>query len=81
MKDLRSEIEKVASFLNKPLSEEQKTVLVKHLHFDTFAKNKSVNWESGKELGILSSSPDQNFIRKGNNNMEFGVDCVFDFVQ
>ena len=47
---------------------------MEHLRFDNFAKNESVNGESGKKLGFLNSDAG-NFIRKGikshgTNNFE-----------
>jgi len=62
-KNLRREIDKVCAFLGKTLSEEQLQVLVKHLHFDNFSKNESVNMEFLKEEGFANSGG--NFIRKG----------------
>ncbi|KAI9555126.1 hypothetical protein GHT06_017641 [Daphnia sinensis] len=62
-KDLRGEIEKVAKFLGKSLSEEQLTDLREHLRFDNFAKNESVNMEAAKQFGGMKM--DGHFIRKG----------------
>ena len=64
--DLRGEIEKVANFLGKPLSEEQMTKLTNHLRLDTFKTNEAVNHEKYKEIGLIENNG--NFIRKG---------CVF----
>ena len=61
--NLRREIDKVCAFLGKTLSEEQLQVLVKHLHFDNFSKNESLNMEFLKEEGFANSGG--NFIRKG----------------
>ncbi|XP_046437572.1 sulfotransferase 1B1-like [Daphnia pulex] len=62
-KDLLGEIKKVATFLDKSLSEEQLKNLKEHLKFDTFSKNESVNMEMAKKLGGFN--PDGHFIRKG----------------
>ena len=61
--NLRGEIEKVASFLGKSLTEEQLSKLTQHLRVDQFAKNEAVNYEICKELGFMNNSG--NFIRKG----------------
>ena len=61
---MRGEIEKVAKFLDKTLSEEQITKLTEHLRFDNFEKNPSVNLEIGKKLGFMNE--DGKFVRKGN---------------
>ena len=66
--NLSGEIQKISQFLGKQLSENQVTLLLEHLRFDSFAKNQSVNWESGKKAGILHNSNDLNFIRKGISN-------------
>ena len=59
MQNLRTEIKKVCDFLGKTLSARQMQLLLKHLHFDNFSKNKAVNLEALKEAN------DTNFIRKG----------------
>jgi Sulfotransferase domain len=61
---LRGELEKIAKFLGKYLSEGQLTQLVKHLRIDSFTKNDAVNYEFCKELGFMN--PEGRFIRKGN---------------
>ena len=63
MKDLRSEIEKVAAFLGKSVTEEQIDLLRNHLHIDTFAKNESANNEVGKAIGMMNK--DGKFVRNG----------------
>ncbi|XP_069365735.1 uncharacterized protein [Maniola hyperantus] len=63
IKDLAGAIRRVASFYGKALSEEQINRLVDHLDIDNFRKNKSVNMQELKELGIFTSDGD--FIRKG----------------
>ncbi|KAI9563009.1 hypothetical protein GHT06_010465 [Daphnia sinensis] len=62
-RDLRGEIEKVAAFLGKSLSEEQLVALTEHLKFENFQKNESVNNESGKKTGAFNQ--EGRFIRKG----------------
>jgi len=61
--DLRGGIEKVARFLQKPLTDDQLTRLTDHLRFENLSKNKAVNLESSKEIGLVN--PDGQFIRKG----------------
>nr|XP_034840366.1 uncharacterized protein LOC117996417 [Maniola hyperantus] len=65
IKDLAGAIRRVASFYGKALSEEQINRLVDHLDIDNFRKNKSVNMQELKELGIFTSDGD--FIRKGKS--------------
>lgn len=65
MQDLRGEIQKVAKFLEKCLTEEQLDQLTEHLKFDNFEKNPSVNNEAPKKMGLLSS--DGKFLRKGES--------------
>lgn len=59
MQSLRTEIKKVGAFLGKTISEWQMKLLLKHLHFDNFSKNKAVNLESLKDKNST------NFICKG----------------
>ena len=66
LQDLKGEMQKVASFLNKPLSDEKLVQLEEHLGFEAFSKNKSVNLECGGEMGIFNNVPDGRFVRKGN---------------
>jgi Sulfotransferase domain len=61
--DLRGGIEKVARFLQKPLTDDQLTRLTEHLRFENLSKNKAVNYESFKEIGIMNR--DGHFVRKG----------------
>ncbi|EFX63192.1 hypothetical protein DAPPUDRAFT_268909 [Daphnia pulex] len=63
-KDLRGEVEKVAKFLGKPLTEEKMFKLLEHLKFDNISKNESVNFEIGKKIGFMNQ--DGAFIRKGD---------------
>jgi len=62
-RDLRGEIEKIATFLGKSLSDEQLSRLTQHLRLDDFSKNKAVNYEICKELSFMN--PNGRFIRKG----------------
>lgn len=66
VKDLPAAIRKVAKFLNKKLNDEQIEVLAKHLKFDNFKNNMSVNYERYGEMGILNKG-EQPFIRKGKS--------------
>lgn len=66
--NLRGEIEKVAQFLGKQLTDEQLTKLTGHLQFDSFSKNEMVNCEFGKELGLMNNSG--HFIRKGDKTKQ-----------
>lgn len=43
------------------------TALVEHLGFENFAKNESVNFEVGKDLGFMNT--EGRFIRKGKINI------------
>ena len=61
--DLPSEIRKIASFLNKTLTEEQIEKLVDHVKIDKFAKNDSVNMSMEIKAGL--GNPGHTFIRKG----------------
>ena len=60
---MRGEIAKLATFLQRLVSEEQLDKLREHLRFDNFAKNESVNFEIGKTMGVMEK--DGAFIRKG----------------
>lgn len=62
--DLPAAIRRVAKFLDKDFSEEQISKLCDHLSIENFKKNKSVNYDVMKELGILIPG-EQAFIRKG----------------
>jgi estrone sulfotransferase len=64
---LRGELEKIAKFLGKYLSEGQLTQMVKHLRIDSFTKNEAVNNEFCKELGFMNR--EGRFIRKGKSIM------------
>jgi len=60
---LRGEIQKVAAFLGRTLSEEELAKLKEHLSFSNFALNPMVNNEIPKQFGLLNE--DGHFIRKG----------------
>jgi hypothetical protein len=60
---LRGEVEKVAKFLGKSLSEEQLTKLTAHLRIDKFKQNEAVNYENYKKLGLMEQ--EGHFVRKG----------------
>ena len=64
LQNLKGEIEKVASFLDKSLTEDQLNLLTEHLRIDTFAKNESANFEVGKKTGLMNLDAG-NFVRKG----------------
>lgn len=61
-------VRKVAKFFDKQFTEEEVLKLCDHLNIDNFKKNKSVNYDVMKELGILIPG-EQAFIRKGNNGV------------
>ncbi|KAI5632724.1 sulfotransferase domain-containing protein [Phthorimaea operculella] len=63
-KDLPAAVRKVSKFLNKEYTEEQIAGLCDHLSIDSFKKNKSVNAEAKKDLGLFAEG-EQAFIRKG----------------
>lgn len=54
----------MSKFFKKQFTEEQVIKLCDHLNIDSFKKNKSVNYDVMKELGILIPG-EQGFIRKG----------------
>ncbi|EFX82193.1 hypothetical protein DAPPUDRAFT_195649 [Daphnia pulex] len=62
-KDIRKEIRKMCSFLNKRLTDEQIERLVEHVKVDNFAKNKSVNLTMEIESGLINEG--HSFVRKG----------------
>ena len=70
---MRGQIEKVANFLDKKLTEEQINQLREHLRFDNFQKNESVNNEAAKKVGAFHN--DGRFIRNGLKNINL---CYFD---
>lgn len=63
IQDLPSSVRRVASFLDKPVTEEQVARLCDHLSFDNFKKNQAVNYENLRELGLLREG--YSFMRKG----------------
>jgi len=64
-RDLRGQLEKMAKFLGKDLSQEQLDRLREHLKFENIEKNEAVNNEHGKKTGFMNEDQGK-FIRKGN---------------
>ncbi|KAK6637878.1 hypothetical protein RUM44_008300 [Polyplax serrata] len=62
--NLHESIKKVCNFLQKEYREDEIKKLVKHLDFDNFRNNKSVNMEVLRDWGMLLSN-DQKCVRKG----------------
>lgn len=62
-KDLKGQVEKVALFLGKKITQEQLGDLTEHLKFENFSKNEAVNYEVGKEVGFMNEGG--RFCRKG----------------
>ena len=64
---MRGQIERVAKFLGKTLTEEQLTRLTEHLKIASFEKNESVNLEDVRRDGVAfnNTKSDVKFIRKG----------------
>lgn len=60
---MRGEIQKIASFLNTPVTDDQLDQLVQHLRIDQFSKNKAVNYEMYRDLSFMSK--EGKFIRNG----------------
>ena len=58
-------IRRVADFFGKQLNEEQMHRLCDHLSIENFKKNKSVNLEDMREVGVLVKG--ETFIRKGKS--------------
>jgi hypothetical protein len=67
MKDLRGQIERMAKFLGKTLTDEQLIKLTSHLHINNFENNQSVNMEDVRKDGVamINNRNDLKFIRKG----------------
>ena len=65
---MRGEIEKIAQFLDKCLTEEQLDRMTHHLRVDTFSKNETANYEVGKTNGLMNLDAG-NFVRKGRSNV------------
>ena len=61
---MRGEIEKIAKFLGKSLTDEQLDRMTSHLRIDTFSKNEMANYEIGKINGLMNLDAG-NFVRKG----------------
>ncbi|CAH1645916.1 unnamed protein product [Spodoptera littoralis] len=62
-KDLPAAIHRVADFLGKKLDDAQTAALCDHLSIENFKKNKAVNFEEFRALGMLAK--DEAFVRKG----------------
>ncbi|VVD02247.1 unnamed protein product [Leptidea sinapis] len=69
LKDLRGNVQRVAEFFGKSLTNEQLNELSEHLTFDNFKKNKAVNLEEMSEKGIFTK--DGAFIRQANKKEQF----------
>ncbi|KAI5632730.1 sulfotransferase domain-containing protein [Phthorimaea operculella] len=65
-KDLPAAVRRVAKFLNKEVTEEQVGKLCEHLSFDNFKKNKSVNYDEIKDLGVFVGGENP-IIRRGKS--------------
>ena len=63
-KDLKSQINKVATFLGKVYTDDQVDKLAEYLHIDNFRNNPYVNNEDLKEKCLMHKDRG-NFIRKG----------------
>ncbi|XP_073972157.1 sulfotransferase 1C4-like isoform X2 [Rhodnius prolixus] len=76
IKDLSGNIKKVASFLNKPINDEQLKKLVNHLQIDNFRAALKVHGSIEME-GVVNKSG-QGFIRKGQigGNNEFTPELI-----
>ena len=65
-RDLRGQLEKMATFLGKDLSQDQLDRSREHLKFENIEKNEAVNNEHGKKIGYMNE--EGKFIRKGNTS-------------
>ncbi|RZB41349.1 Sulfotransfer 1 domain containing protein, partial [Asbolus verrucosus] len=63
-KDIKQTILEVADFLGKKITDEELDTLENHLKIDNFRKNKSVNNDHLKVLGLMKNL-NNSFIRKG----------------
>ncbi|XP_022819826.1 sulfotransferase family cytosolic 1B member 1-like [Spodoptera litura] len=63
LKDLPAAVKRVADFLGKKLDDAQTAALCDHLSIENFKKNKAVNFEELRGLGMFAK--DEVFIRKG----------------
>ncbi|VEN43799.1 unnamed protein product [Callosobruchus maculatus] len=64
--DIYSTIKKISDFFGKDYTKEQYEKLANHLDIENFRKNKSVNYDVLKHLGILKSG-EAGFVRKGKS--------------
>jgi len=62
-RDLRGQLEKIATFLGKDLSQDR---LREHLKFENIEKNEAVNNEHGKKVSYMNE--DGKLIPKGNKS-------------
>lgn len=62
-KDPHKVVKEIAIFLNKPVTDEQADIIVKHCSFDNMKHNNSVNYEWYKESGLANK--EVSFMRKG----------------
>ncbi|RZC34037.1 Sulfotransfer 1 domain containing protein, partial [Asbolus verrucosus] len=65
-KDLLKCITKISTFLDVKYSTKQYEALEEHLKIENFKKNKSVNGDVFKDLGITKSD-EESFVRKGRS--------------
>lgn len=63
-KDIKSCIERIASFLGKSLNEDEINKIAVHCSFDSMSRNSSVNYEHWDDLGIRKKDSEK-FMRKG----------------
>ncbi len=74
LKDLRGQIERVAKFLDKKLTEEQLTQLTEHLRIANFEKNEAVNMENAsRKSEFMNDEGSNKFIRKGYLLFKIGM--------
>ncbi|KAJ8913237.1 hypothetical protein NQ315_016180 [Exocentrus adspersus] len=64
--NLIDSIKTVSNFLGRKYSDSEYETLAEHLDIHNFRRNKSVNFDNLKRLGILVSS-EEGFVRKGKN--------------
>ena len=63
----------MATFLNKELNSDEIEALAKHLGFDSFKNNPSVNAQELQAMGYFKK--DSSFIRKGNTAFNPAIYC------
>lgn len=62
-RDPYKNVKEIATFLDKPVTDEQASALVKHCSFDNMKQNNSVNFDWLKDIGVANK--DVQFMRKG----------------